>query len=164
MNFGLEIESFADKKEQEKQTRNIWLDNVEACIQNQGAIETARAILRNALVQFPEKKKLWMKTQKLENEFGTTESLCRLLQRGVETAKHEFLFILLAKALWKKLGRSEDALEVLRQGLKEHEGAEDLVLALQKLYRDLGLFKEAIELLDEAVAKYATDRIWMQAV
>lgn len=56
------------------------------------------------------------------------------------TAKHEFLFILYAKLLWKKLERSEEALSVLSQGLNEHSDSEDIVIALQKLLRELGKF------------------------
>ena len=67
-----------------------------------------------------------------------------MLQNGVKEAKHEFLFILLAKLLWKKLGDSEGALLVLREGLKEHgTESEKLVIALQKLLRSLGSYTEA---------------------
>ena len=63
--------------------------------------------------------------------------MCQLLKSGVQTAKHEFLYILYAKLLWKKLERSEEALQVLRQGLEEHDDSEDIVIALQKLLREL---------------------------
>ena len=66
-----------------------------------------------------------------------------MLQTGVNSAKHEFLFILFAKLLWKKMERGEDALAALRQGLEEHEDSEDIVIALQKLLRELGRFDEA---------------------
>jgi len=59
------------------------------------------------------------------------------------TAKHEFLFILYAKLLWKKLLNSEEALITLRKGLEEHNDSEDIVIALQKLLRELKRFTEA---------------------
>lgn len=65
------------------------------------------------------------------------------MKAGVTNAKHEFLFILFAKLLWKKMGNDDEALKVLRQGLEEHSDSEDLVIALQKLLRELGRFDEA---------------------
>lgn len=59
------------------------------------------------------------------------------------TAKHEFLFILYAKLLWKKLKQSDEALAVLKQGLEEHSDSEDIVIALQKLLRELNKFEQA---------------------
>ena len=32
MSLGLEIDQFADEKERKKQTRTIWLENVDACL------------------------------------------------------------------------------------------------------------------------------------
>ena len=80
------------------------------------------------------------------------------------TAKHEFLFILYARQLWKKLHQSEEALTVLRQGLVEHCDSEDIVIALQKLLRDVSQFTEAQEVLDRALSEYPTERIQMQAI
>ena len=60
MNLGLELDQFADEKERNKQTRAIWLKNVDGCL-HQGAIETARAILTNAIAIDSSKKSLWMR-------------------------------------------------------------------------------------------------------
>jgi len=57
------------------------LENAEACI-NQGAIETARAIYYNSLVEFPKKKSLWLAAIKLEREYGNKDSLEQLLSRA----------------------------------------------------------------------------------
>lgn len=73
MGYGLEIDSFADEKEASKQSRAIYLQNVDGCI-SEGAIETARAILSNALELYPEKKSLWMRAFKLESDFGDIAS------------------------------------------------------------------------------------------
>ena len=78
MDFGLNLDSFMDDKEKKKQTRQTWLENVDACVQ-QGAIETAKAIIINAIALDSSKKSLWMRAQQLEQEYGTTESLCQLL-------------------------------------------------------------------------------------
>jgi len=79
----------------------------------------------------------------------------------VASAKHEFLYILFAKLLWKKMSKSEEALAVLRDGLSEHNYAEDIVIALQKLLRELGRFDEAQDVLDQAMERNATERVQM---
>ncbi len=152
-----------DEKERKKQTRQIWLENVDACV-SQGAIETAKALIMNAISLDSSKKSLWMRAQQLEQQFGSTETICQLLKTGVITAKHEFLFILYAKLLWKKLQKSEEALDTLREGLKEHTDSEDIVIALQKLLRELGRFDEAQTILDEAMQTSPTERVQMQIV
>ena len=81
MHLGLEIDQFADEKERKKQARAIWLENAEAC-RLQGAIETAKAILANAIALDSSKKRLWNAAQELEAEHGTTESLSKLLEAG----------------------------------------------------------------------------------
>lgn len=66
MKFGLGgLDDYMDEKERGKQTRQIWLENVDACVK-QGAIETAKAIIMNAVALEPSKKSLWMRAQKLE--------------------------------------------------------------------------------------------------
>lgn len=75
------------------------------------------------------------------------------------TAKHEFLFILYAKLLWKKLQKSEEALATLRSGLEEHSDSEDIVIALQKLLRELSRFSESQQVLDSAMQTNPTERI-----
>lgn len=62
MDFGLELDEFMDEKEKKKQTRQVWLENVDACI-NQGAIETGKAIIMNAIALDSSKKSLWMRAQ-----------------------------------------------------------------------------------------------------
>lgn len=58
-----------------------------------------------------------MRAQKIERDFGTQKSLIQLLRDGVEMAKHEFLFIILAKELWINENDSEGAIKVLKNGL-----------------------------------------------
>jgi len=101
MNFGLEIDSFATDKEREKLTKGIWLSNAAAFI-DRGAIECARALLRNAVGLMPHKKSLWRKAIELESECGSKQSLRDLLVRAVEgeQSRHEFLFIELANVLF----------------------------------------------------------------
>jgi len=85
--------------------------------------------------------------------------LRKLLKSGVDKAKHEFLFILHAKLLWKKMENAEEALATLREGLIEHEDSEDIVIALQKLLRELGRFGEAQKVITHALATDLTERI-----
>ncbi len=65
IDFGMNLDSFMDEKEKKKQTRQIWLENVDACV-NQGAIETAKALIMNAISLDSSKKSLWMRAQQLE--------------------------------------------------------------------------------------------------
>ena len=60
MDFGLDLDDFMDEKEKKRQTRKTWLENVEACV-GQGAIETARALIMNAISLDSAKKSLWMR-------------------------------------------------------------------------------------------------------
>lgn len=77
------------------------------------------------------------------------------------TAKHEFLYILYAKLLWKKLLNSDEALITLKKGLEEHSDSEDIVIALQKLLRELKRYAEAEEVLNKALEVNPTERIQM---
>jgi len=79
----------------------------------------------------------------------------------VATAKHEFLYILYAKLLWKKLLNSDEALITLKKGLEEHSDSEDIVIALQKLLRELKRYAEAEEVLNKALEVNPTERIQM---
>ena len=56
------------------------------------------------------------------------------------------------------------ALTVLKDGLTEHPDSEDIVIALQKLMREQKEYERAKEVLEDTLAKYPTERIWMQAV
>ena len=58
----MNLDSFMDEKEKKKQTRTTWLENVDACV-NQGAIETAKALIMNAIALDSSKKSLWMRAQ-----------------------------------------------------------------------------------------------------
>ena len=160
IDFGIiENDDYMDEKEKKRVTRQTWLENIDA-LEKQGAIETAKSLIMNAIALDSGKKSLWMRAQKLEQDYGTTDSLCKLLQTGAMTAKHEFLFILYAKLLWKKLGRESEALEALRQGLEEHTDSEDLVIALQKLLREVGKFAEAQKVLQKAIdGEVNTERV-----
>lgn len=60
MDFGLDLDDFMDEKEKKKQTRQTWLENVDSCINN-GAIETGKAIIMNAIALDSSKKSLWMR-------------------------------------------------------------------------------------------------------
>ena len=60
MDHGLDLDEFMNEKEKKKQTRQIWLENIDACV-NQGAIETAKAIITNAITLDSGKKSLWMR-------------------------------------------------------------------------------------------------------
>lgn len=83
MNYGLDeyIEEQADEQEKKKQKKNVWVDNAEECL-NRGAIETARALYFNALIEFPQKKSLWFAAIKLEREFGNKDNLEKLLRKA----------------------------------------------------------------------------------
>ena len=60
MDFGLGLDSFLDEKEKKKYARQVWLENVDACVK-QGAIETAKALIMAAIALEPAKKSLWMR-------------------------------------------------------------------------------------------------------
>ena len=105
-----------------------------------------------------------MRAQKIERDFGTQQSLIQLLKYGIQTAKHEFLFILLAKELFIKEKKVEEALQILKQGLDEHLHSEDLTIAMQKLYRELGDFESAQAIIQKTLDEEPTERIWMQNV
>lgn len=67
MHHGLDdlVEPTAEEDEKLKQVRRIWIENADACI-SKGSIETARALISNALLEFPNKKKLYLKAIKIE--------------------------------------------------------------------------------------------------
>ena len=155
MEFGLDIDAHADQHERQKQARQIWLENVEACML-QGAIETARSVLKNAIALDTADKSLWMRAQQLEAKHGSIQSLSNLLNEGVKTAQHEFLFIEYASVLHKKLNSSAEAISILTDGLTKHPDSEEMVVSLQNLHRIRKEYGLAKDVLRAALARKPT--------
>ena len=83
MEYGMDelLQATMDEKEKAKTMKRIWIDNADKCI-GTGAIQTARAIYSNALTKMPLKKSLWFNAIKLEEEYGSKESLTDVLTRA----------------------------------------------------------------------------------
>ena len=66
IDFGIiENDDYMDEKEKKRVTRQTWLENIDA-LEKQGAIETAKSLIMNAIALDSGKKSLWMRAQKLE--------------------------------------------------------------------------------------------------
>ena len=68
MDFGViehDCADYIDEKERKKVMRQTWLENVDSC-EKQGAIETAKSLIMNAIALESSKKSLWMRAQQLE--------------------------------------------------------------------------------------------------
>jgi len=73
----------------------------------QGAIETARFILEAGLEVYPEKKKLWLAWCKLEEDFGSKESLAQILKDAKDKSGKIIFVLKYCKHVWKKLDDSK---------------------------------------------------------
>jgi len=83
MFYGLYNLADLEQVQRDKQTRGIWLENVQNCL-FKGALKTAKYILEEAVLKFPTKKKLWKKFIEVESEFGTLDSKAEVLRRAME--------------------------------------------------------------------------------
>lgn len=150
MEYGMEEymgENATDNiKEKVKVLKRVWLENVDACIA-QSAIETARAIIFNAIKLYPMKKSFWFHSIKLEEQCGSKQNLTDILTRAKETTRDTFSYLKLAKHLWKSLGDAELTSKTLYEGFREHPDSEDIVLALQKFERENMNYSAASEIL-----------------
>ena len=55
---------------------------------------------------------MWYKAYQIEQQYGNTQSLLKLFERG-QNSKHDFLKLLHAKLLWKQLDKPMEALDLL---------------------------------------------------
>lgn len=63
-----------------KQLKQVWISNVDICV-SQKAVFTARFILKSAL-KLHDRRALWMKAYQIEQQFGSSISQLKLLDRA----------------------------------------------------------------------------------
>ena len=157
----VDIDPQADREER----RANWQREADEMIELQ-ALETARAVLFNALVLLRGDVALWMRAVELERTHGSIASQCSLLRRATEDCSEQVVFhLMLAKHAWKAEGSVEVARHVLEKGLEAAGPSEELYLALTKLEREEGRWEDARRVLARGREECKDrGRVWMQSI
>lgn len=130
----------------------------------QGAMETAKFFLLEGIEQFPQKTKLWNSLVKIEEDYGSAESVGKTLSEAMERSGKTLFVLRYSKHLWKKMEQPEEAYRVLAKKYQEDGGQEAVLLALQKMARELKMFEEAEQLLVAGLEKHPeSERVAIQA-
>ncbi|XP_044001814.1 pre-mRNA-processing factor 6-like [Aphidius gifuensis] len=150
---------------EEEDRKHTWIQDAETCVQ-QGALECARSVYAYALKIFPRKKSIWLRAAYFEKQYGTRESLEKLLQRAVRVEhcpKNETLWLMRAKSKW--LANEVDAArDILLLALKENAYSEEIWLAAVKLESENSEYERARQLLKNARESAPTARVMMKSV
>ncbi len=142
--------------------RTTWLDDAEACLKR-GSIVTARAIIAEALAEFPDRKGVWMRAASLERSHGTRDELESVLKAGVEKCpKAELLWLMYAKERWMA-GDVPGARSILQRAFAANPASEQIWLAAAKLELENEEIERARKLLCRAREGAPSARIWMKS-
>ncbi|KAJ1744331.1 U4/U6 x U5 tri-snRNP complex subunit Prp1 [Coemansia sp. RSA 1086] len=139
-------------------------------------LETARAILAQALDAQPADADLWRTAADLEREHGTAAHVDALLKRAVQYCpQNEVLWLMAAKEKWVRQGDVAGARVILEEAYAANPRSEAIVLAAVKLESETGQDARALALLERARAsdfgeesarkqmQRGTPRVWMKS-
>ena len=148
----------------EEDRPSTWLDDAESCASAQPpAVETARAIYRHALAQYPTRKTLWLAWAMFERKHGTPSTLEATLQAAVQRCpQEEVLWLLAAKEKWVA-GSVADARAILKMAFDANPGSQQIWLAAAKLEWENDEFARARALLAKAREHASSDKVWLKA-
>ncbi|KAF9733139.1 hypothetical protein PMIN03_010442 [Paraphaeosphaeria minitans] len=150
------------KLDEDDDRRDVWLEDAKNS-QARGRYEVARAILANAVSNFPTSTTVWHASADLEKHHGSTEALLQILERAVNACPaSESLWLLYAREMYAS-GDGEGARKVLGRSFEQLPGNENLYTRAVDFEVDDENYEQARIFLQIARQTAATDRIFMKA-
>lgn len=128
-----------------------------------GAVATARAILKETVLQFPRKKAVWNQSIQLEQANGDFSSLDGVLKQATQQLPNvEFFWLLRAKEHWLA-GHVEEARNILGHAFEHNDNSEAVWLAAAKLERETGEIDRARFFLSRARERAPSGKVFMKS-
>jgi pre-mRNA-processing factor 6 len=150
---------------EEEDRKKTWMDDAEACMSHAPplGIETARSIYSFMLTVFPGRKSIWLAACMLEKNYGTSDSLEKMLKEGVKNCpQSEVLWLMAAKEKWLA-NDVPSARAILVEAFDANPNSEQIWLAAVKLEWENKEYVRTRALLSKARTRSPTDRVWMKS-
>ncbi|CAA17050.1 U4/U6 x U5 tri-snRNP complex subunit Prp1 [Schizosaccharomyces pombe] len=142
---------------------DTWLDDAQSFIARK-CIDCARAVFAFSLRVYPKSEKLWLRAVELEKLYGTTESVCSILEKAVESCpKAEILWLLYAKER-KNVNDIAGARNILGRAFEYNSNSEEIWLAAVRIEFVNNENERARKLLARARIESGTERIWTKSI
>lgn len=140
-----------------------WIHDAKGFIAN-GSIECAREMYTQAIKTFQREEEIWLDMALFESNYGTDESLDKLLQLAVTYCpKTEDLWLMGAKSKWLS-GNVPAARSILSLAFKANPNSESVWLAAVKLESENNEYERSRTLLQRARKTCPSERVFMKSV